>query len=302
MVARILAGTGEGLHRIDASAGPQGVEHPGRRVTAVAPEGWELWAILDGSEVWHTAGIDWWFHVGNLEGLTASCLADTRAGVVLGTSDAGLFRVAGEGLERVQSLDQVEGRADWYTPWGGPPETRSISEDDSAVYVNVHVGGVARSRDCGSTWQPTIGIHADVHRVVTGHGRVFAACARGLAVSADQGDSWGYRTDGLHAGYCRGVAVCGETLLLSASSGPRGGRSALYRAGVEDGPFERCRVGLPEWFGDNIDSYWLDALRDGSLAAFATSQGAVYASGDQGASWSEVASGLPSIQCLLVLP
>jgi hypothetical protein len=301
-VARILVGTSDGLHRFDASGERIGLEHAGRRVTAIAREGWELWAILDGSGLWHTAGIDWWFHAGELQGLASTCLAGTRAGVVVGTSDAGLFRVAGEGLERVPGFDQVEGRGDWYTPWGGPAETRSISEDRSAVYVNVHVGGIARSRDSGDTWQPTIGIHADVHRVATGHDRVFAACARGLAVSRDQGDSWTYRTEGLHAGYCRGVAVCGDTLLLSASTGPGGGHSAVYRSGVEAGPFERCSVGLPEWFDKNIDSYWLDVLPDGSLAAFASSDGAVYASADQGATWSHVAAGLPSIQCLLVLP
>lgn len=301
-MARILVGTGDGLHRFDPSGARLGLEHTGRRVTAVAPEGWELWAILDGSEVWHTAGIDWWFHAGDLEGLAGTCLADTRAGVVVGTSDAGLFRVAGEGLERLPGFDKIQDRGDWYTPWGGPPNTRSISEDRSAVYVNIHVGGIARSRDSGNSWEPTIDIHADVHKVSTGHGRVFAACARGLAVSPDQGDSWTYRTEGLHAGYCRAVAICADTLLLSASTGPSGGKSAVYRTGVADGAFERCQAGLPEWFVDNIDSDWLDALPDGSLAAFASSEGAVYASGDRGATWSEVVSGLAPIQCLRVLP
>lgn len=51
---------------------------------------------------------------------------------------------------------------------GGPPDTRSITEDGDTVYVNVHVGGVLRSSDQGESWQPTIDIGADIHRVTTG--------------------------------------------------------------------------------------------------------------------------------------
>jgi hypothetical protein len=104
------------------------------------------------------------------------------------------------------------------------------------------------------------------------------------------------------ARYSRGVAVCGGTVLLSASNGPRGGRAAVYRGDVPGGAFERCLEGLPEWFKDNIDSYCLDALPDGSLAAFGTSDGRLYGSTDEGAAWNELASGLPPVQRVLVLP
>lgn len=301
-MARIVVGTGDGLHVFDAAGRPAGVQHAGREITAVAPEGWELWAILDGVQVWHTAALDWWFHVGTLEGLRGNCLADTRAGLIVGAAEARLFRVAGEGLEPVVAFDEVQGRAEWFTPWGGPPDTRSISEDGDAVYVNVHVGGIVRSRDHGATWVPTIDIHSDVHRVCTGKGRVFAASGRGLEMSEDQGDSWTIRDEGLHATYCRGVAVCGDDLLLSASSGPRGGRSAIYRGRLEGGAFERCREGLPAWFEANIDSYCLDALPGGELAAIGTDDGRVFASLNQGGSWSMVVSDLQKVLCILVLP
>ena len=301
-MARILVGTVDGLHEFDAAGRPAGVQHPGREITAVAPEGWELWAILDGVDVWHTAALDWWFHVGTLDRLRGNCLADTRAGLIVGAAEARLLRVAGEGLERVGAFDQVQGRAEWYTPWGAPPDTRSMSEDDDAVYVNVHVGGIVRSRDHGATWAPTIDIHSDVHRVCTGEGRVFAASGRGLEVSDDQGDSWTIRDEGLHATYCRGVAVCGDDLLLSASSGPRGARSAIYRGRLDGGRFERCREGLPAWFDTNIDSYCLDALPGGELAAIGTNDGRAFSSMNQGATWSLVVSDLPRVLCVLVLP
>jgi hypothetical protein len=96
--------------------------------------------------------------------------------------------------------------------------------------------------------------------------------------------------------------VCGDPVLVSASTGPRGGRAAIYR-GTLDGPsFERSQQGLPEWFEDNIDSYWLDAIPSGEFAAFGTSDGRLFGSTDQGATWAEVASGLPSIRCVLVVP
>lgn len=296
-MARILAGTSDGLHAFEDGRADE-VEHAGRSVTALARGDRELWAILEHRQVWHTAAEDWWFHVGTMDGRRGNCLADTRAGVIVGTSEAHLVRVAGEGLEPVAGFDLIEGRPDWYTPWGGPPDARSISEDRDFVYVNVHVGGIARSGDRGATWEPTIDIHADVHRVWAMAGRVLAACAGGVAVSEDQGGSWSIRAEGLHASYCRGVAVCGDTLLVSASNGPRGGRSAVYRGGLKDGSLERCRAGLPEWFEDNIDSYCLDALPE--LAAFGTGDGRVFASADEGATWAEVASGLPSVQCLVV--
>src|SRR5919198_3150377 len=292
-MTRILVGTADGVHEFGADGSPTRVHHAGRSVTAVAPEGPKLWAILDGREVWRAEGDDW-SRVGILEDLRANCIADTRAGYIVGTSEAHLYRVGGNGLEPVESFDEIDGRAKWYTPWGGPPDSRSISEDDSAVYVNIHVGGIARSRDEGATWVPTIDIDADVHKVWASTGRVFAACAVGLAVSEDQGDSWTIRTEGLHSTYCRAVALCGDTVLVSASDGPRGGRRAVYRGSPATGPFERCREGLPEWFDQNIDSYCLDAIPD--LAVFGTGDGRVFVSTDEGRSWSELASGLRSVQ------
>jgi hypothetical protein len=222
--------------------------------------------------------------------------------VYVGSSEARLLRVAGRDLEPVVPFDHAEGRSTWYTPWGGPPDTRSIANWDEAVYVNVHVGGVLRTEDRGETWRPTIDIDEDVHQVTTAEGLVLAACAGGLAVSSDRGDTWTLRSEGLEAAYSRGVAVCGDAVLVSASDGPRGGRGAVYRGDLQGGELERCRTGLPEWFDDNIDSYCLDAFPDGSFAAFGTSDGRVFASDDTGISWVALASGLPPVHRILVLP
>lgn len=317
----ILAGTATGLLSFDAAGAERRSYLDGHDVRALAPASWtRLWAVVDRREVWCTGRLSpadqrkaAWDRVASLDdwpdaaGMEAQCIADTRAndpeGILVGASHARLLKVSGDGrLEPVVSFDQAPGRDSWYTPWGGPPDTRTITEDRETVFVNIHVGGVLRSRDQGATWAPTIDINADVHRVVTGAGRVYAAGARGLSVSDDGGDSWGLSAAGLHATYCRSVAVSGPALLLSASDGPGGGRAALYRSSLDADAFERCQEGLPRWFQGNIDSLCLDALPNGALAAFATETGEVYASADGGSAWRRLAEGLASVRCVLVLP
>jgi hypothetical protein len=105
----------------------------------------------------------------------------------------------------------------------------------------------------------------------------------------------------LHAVYSRGVAVCGDTVFVTASTGPRAGRAAVYRAGVDGGDFERCDAG-PGWFDGNVDSHHLDALMDGPLVAFSSPDGTVYASNDAGVSWNSVTEGLRGVRRLLVMP
>jgi hypothetical protein len=265
-------------------------------------DGSELWAIVDRADIWHAPKGEW-RHVSTLHGLDATCIAMTDA-IHVGSSEARLFRLDGEELQPVEAFDAVEGRAAWYTPWGGPPDTRSICEWGSDVYVNVHVGGILHTGDGGTTWNPTIDIDADVHQVATAERLVVAACARGLASSRDEGKTWSVRTDGLDAEamYARAVAVCGDQVLVSTSNGPRGDRAAVYRADLVEGAFERCRSGLPEWFDDNIDTACLDALNDGSYAVFGTADGRVYGSGDAGGTWHELASGLPPVHQVLVVP
>jgi hypothetical protein len=300
---QILVGTDDGIRRFDLDGREGAREFAGRTVTAFGAEYPETWAIVDGTEVWRSDG-GTWNRRGALDRLRANCIADTRAGYLVGTSEARLYRATDDGLEAVSSFDDVRGRDGWYTPWGGPPDVRSLTEDFDAVFVNVHVGGIVRTLDEGATWEPTIDVDADVHRVLSRDGRVFAACAWGLAVSADRGDRWAFRTDGLHATYCRGVALIGDSVLVSASNGPRGGRSALYRgAAVGDAgaPLERCRSGLPEWFDSNIDSLALDAAPDRGVAAFGTDDGRVFVSQDEGRTWEQAVDGLPAVLCLLVM-
>lgn len=293
-MAAILVGTADGLHAVGAGGA---AELAGRSVEALAagPDG--PWAIADGAELWRRAD-GAWERLADLAGARGTCLLPLPDGSALvGTAKAHLLRWEGGRLERVASFDRAEGRERWYTPWGGPPDTRSLARaPDGALYAGVHVGGVLRSADGGASWDPTaLDIDADVHQVATDlAGRVLAAAAIGLGVSEDGGGTWRLLAEGLHATYLRAVAVAGDAVLVSASTGPAGRRAAVYR--LTGGGFRRCTEGLPEWFGGNIDTHCLVAA--GDLAALGTAEGSVFVSRDGGGRWELLAEGLPPIACL----
>ena len=286
----VLVGTVEGLIGIGSDP-PFAFE--GHDVVAVAGE----WVVLDARRLHRRDG-----RPGpDLDGPAITCL-DARPGEepLVGTAEAHLYRMGVEAT-RVHTFDLAEGRGQWYTPWGGPPDVRSVcTAPTGTVLVNVHVGGILRSDDDGANWRATIDIHHDVHQVLgLDEGAAVAACAHGLATSHDDGMTWEVGDDGLHATYSRAVAVSGDTLLLSASRGPRGEQAALYRRPLDGGRFERCQAGLPEWLPGNVDTFWLAGTANGE-AAFATGAGDVYVSTEEGASWERAASGLPSPRCLVL--
>jgi hypothetical protein len=241
--------------------------------------------------------------VTSVEEEVGRCLLPSADGVLVGTTNARLALAHAESVEMVASFDDAKGREDWYTPWGGPPDTRSLSAGpDGAVFANVHVGGILRADEPVGTWQPTIDIDADVHQVLADSnraGRIVAATALGLAESFDAGATWRFATDGLHASYARAVALDGDALFMSASTGPRGGRAALYRRAPGENVFGKCSGGLPEWFAHNIDSHQL-AASDG-LVVFGA-DGSLFVSEDGGGSWRDEGTAYPEITCVAIAP
>ena len=297
----ILAATDEGLHlfngegavRVDDLAGPE------VRALADGPDGW--WALVEGRELWRSAEGHSWTPVATVARRKATCLAATPRGLLVGTARAHLLRLERDRLVPVPSFDEAEGRDEWYTPWGAPADVRSISAGaEGEVYVNVHVGGVVRSTDGGATWRPTLNIEHDVHQVLAlpaRPGLVLVAAADGFGVSEDGGDTWRWDNAGLHAHYCRAVALADDTVLLSASTGHRGRRATVYRRRLDGNErFEPCRVGLPEWFANNVDTGCLAAW--GRTVVVGTGDGCVFLSADAGEHWDAVAKGLAPVRAV----
>jgi hypothetical protein len=270
---------------------------PDRDVTALAGDDGGWWALSGHSLLHRTPGTEW-VDVATVEGPAPTCVRPTVHGVLIGTEEAHLLRMEGNSPTPVAGFEDAPGRDEWFTPWGGPPAVRSIAASGDVVHVNVHVGGILRTKDAGE-WSPTIDIRSDVHEVIARGEDVVAATALGLATSPDGGDTWDFTDEGLHASYARAVALAGDQLLMTASLGPRGGRGGIYRRAMGSAePFVKVHAGIPEWFPDNIDSGCVSA--DGELVAFGTADGHAYVSEDSGTSWEELAAGLPLVQAVVV--
>jgi hypothetical protein len=302
-MTELLVGTSSGLFTTNGA----GLEpEPGfgaRAVTALAPFDGDVWAIADRRTLVRRESGGSWADVAESPDLDLDCVLPTATGVLAGTDEAHLLRLDGKALTRVDAFESVDGRDRWYTPWGGPPAVRSMAVDlGGRLHANVHVGGIPRSGD-GERWEPTIDIDADVHQVIAHPDEpdvVLAAGAVGLCVSVDGGATWRIERDGLHSSYARAVAVADDAVLISACTGPRGGRGALYQTRLEAGAgFEKCTDRLPEWFDGNIDSGWVAA--HGPDVAFGTPEGEIYRSDDAGERWERAANGLPSIRALLLV-
>jgi hypothetical protein len=294
MTRRILIGTEDGIHHLESDV----VDLAGHRITALTGN----WAITDGRVLWRLVESGPPVETARLEEAPqATCLLPVNGAVLVGTAEGHLVRVEDGVAGTVGGFDTVDGRSAWHTPWGGPADVRSMALGDDVVYVNVHVGGILASPDHGVSWSPTdLDIDTDVHQVLAAEHRVLAALGHsGLASSRDGGRSWTLATDGLHASYCRAVAASGGRVLVSASTGPRTHHAALYRGRIDGDTFERCEKGLPEWFGDNIDTGSL--VLDDVTAAFGTADGRLFVSDDAGDSWSEAATGLPPVRVVQLL-
>ncbi len=290
---KALVGTTSGLLTVDSS-----VEEliAGTRINHVltSEDGW--WAVDGKGRVHHNGQV-----VASMPPETTPlCVQPGRDVTWIGTSEAHLFVLEGDRLSKDEFFDNSPGREAWHTPWGGPPDTRSLALDtDLTLFVNVHVGGILRYDNTGPT--PTLDITADVHQVAAHPSRggvVLAASARGLAFSRN-GHDFDFVDDGLHAPYCRAVAVADDWLLVSASTGPRSDRARVYRSQLGATTLQPVTAGLPEWFDANVDTH---CLAVSGPSAFLGHGDTLWRSDDAGLSWSVVADKLPRVTSVAAWP
>jgi hypothetical protein len=272
----LLVGMKQGL--LDLDTGQTLVDGP--TVTALAPGPRKWHALLDGHVVIRLDDGEI-TTLGELpadDGQSLAVLADGTA--VVGQTGARLVTV-GTQVEDVSAFEHVPDRDHWKNPANVKPDTRSMATSGDDLWVNVHVGGLWHSSDRGESWRGVIEPGADIHEVRAENGSVAVAAAVGFGWSSDGGQSWSWNTEGLHDSYLRATCIDGETAYVSASDGPFTRRGAVYRARLGSA-FVRCEDGLPEWFGDNVDTGHLDAAGGRAVIGFGEE---VYVSEEDGQSW-----------------
>ena len=292
---------------------PRGHELAGRSVRALARErNGAVLAIVDGRSVCRRTSYGAWSTIATSE-VDLACLVAVGDAIYLGTDDARVLRLEGDGnVVVLPGFDAAPGRDGWYAGTAlingqlvGPPlgiRSMAATADGAVLFANVHVGGIPRSTDGGKTWEATIEVDTDVHEVRTHPVRsnvVIAAAAAGLCVSRDGGASWTVEREGLHAAYCSAVAFAGTDMLVAAATDHFATQGAVYRRSTEGRNALERIDGLPEWLDGIVDTGCIAAR--GSDVALADKAGNLYASADAGRSWQRRASGLPTVSCLVLL-
>jgi hypothetical protein len=284
----------------------------GAQVSCLAHDGaGGVLAIVDSHSLWVCPAGETWRELGSNEAPLYCCISVGRR-ILAGTDDARVFTQSADGWRQLSGFDATPGRASWYAGAAvvdgrllGPPlGVRSMASacDQSALLVNVHVGGIPRSTDGGASWRPTIDIDADVHEVCTHPSRpeiAVAAAASGLCLSRDGGANWTITSEGLHASHCSAVAMTEQDLYIAASDGPFDAEGAVYRRRIDDdGPLQLVGRGLPDRLDGGADTRCIGA--HGEALAIADRSGALYGSNNGGASWSLQARGFPDPSGVLI--
>jgi hypothetical protein len=284
----LLVGTTAGLFSLENGDEVVG----GTRINHIARDTSGWWAVDGKGRVHHEGAV-----VATMpEGAVPLCIQPTPETVWVGADRARLYALTGGEIAEDEFFASAPGRDSWHTPWGGPAAIRSMTVDaDHTLYVNVHVGGIVRYDNTGLI--PTVDISSDVHQVAahsSAKGAVFAASARGLAASHN-GHDFEFRSEGLHATYCRAVAVLEDRVIVTASTGPRSDDARVYTSPLWEGDFTQVTGGLPERFSENVDTHCV--IASGNRVHLGQGD-TVWGSADTGETWDVLVGGLPEITCL----
>ncbi|MBM0238596.1 exo-alpha-sialidase [Micromonospora sp. ATA32] len=245
-----------------------------------------------------------------------------------GTEPSALFRSEDGGLsfQLVRALWDHPHREQWGAGFGGQAVHSVLPhpQDPARIVVAMSTGGVYRSDDAGASWTPgNTGIRAYflpdewpefgqcVHKVArdaSNPERLYAQNHHGVYRTDDGGRSWTSIAAGLPSDFgfpmvahpSRPGVIWTFPLVADAQRFPVDHRCRVYRSTDGGDKWEPLTVGLPE--GAFYPSVLRDAMcaDDGNPAGvyFGTRSGEVYASRDEGDSWSLAAAHLPDVLCV----
>lgn len=257
-----------------------------------------------------------------------SGLATGHGRVLAGAESAGVFesRDGGATWSLLSTLDGLPGREDWNVASNQPPGHLGMPgllvhpDDPDRFFVVVQGFGAFETTDGGASWAArNRGLRADwpleheevgfcVHKLVMSpadHERLYQQNHCGMHRSDDAGRSWSEITEGLPSDF--GFAAAAhphdrDGFYVIPLDGGHGrvmpeGRAAVWRTRDAGASWERLERGLPQHdahLGVLREGMAIDALDTPGLY-FGTSTGQLFASADEGGSWSEIASYLPGI-------
>jgi photosystem II stability/assembly factor-like uncharacterized protein len=299
-------------------------------IYAAAASEWHgaaVWRSPDLGETWELSS-EGLAH--GADGLRLSKISGLAAGhgrVLAGGEAAGLFESSDGGAtwSLLTTLDDQPGREAWNVPANQPPGHLGMAgllahpDDPDRIFVVVQGFGIFETTDGGSTWMPrNRGLRAEwprdhedvgfcVHKLVLAadRERLYQQNHCGMHRSDDAGRSWTEITEGLPTDF--GFAAAAHPhdrdsfYVIPLDPGHArcvpDGRVAVWRTRDAGSSWQRLDAGLPQrhaYVGVLREGLAIDDLDEPGLY-FGTSTGQVFASADQGDSWSEIASYLPGV-------
>ncbi|MEI7743655.1 MAG: exo-alpha-sialidase [Chloroflexota bacterium] len=247
-------------------------------------------------------------------------------GIYAGVEPAGLFRSRDRGRtwEHVAALTAHPSRPDWQAGAGGLILHTIVPHptDAARMWVGISSVGVFETRDGGASWATrNRGVRAGflpdpypdygqcVHKLVLasdGTERLLQQNHCGVYRSEDGGEAWEEITTGLPSEF--GFAIAAHprdpdtawTIPLTEAEDGRfmpGASAAVWRTHDAGATWIRSGEGLPQenaFIGVLREAMAVDRL-DRVGVYFGTSTGQLYASADEGLTWSRIADNLPPI-------
>jgi photosystem II stability/assembly factor-like uncharacterized protein len=251
-----------------------------------------------------------------------------------GVEPAGLFRSrdGGETWRHVAGLREHPSRPNWQPGGGGLILHSLVPHPDDArqLWVGISAAGVFHTADGGETWEPrNRGTRCDynpedqrypefgqcVHCIVMAPGRpdrLYQQNHCGMYRSDDGGRRWDSIEAGLPSAFGFPAAAHPrdpETLYLLPLNGDIAGRyvpegkTAVWRTRDGGETWRDLREGLPQqnaFLGVLRQAMAVDRCEPAGVY-FGTSSGALYASADEGESWTCIAQHLPAISSVETL-
>jgi photosystem II stability/assembly factor-like uncharacterized protein len=233
----------------------------------------------------------------------------------------------GETFALVEGLWDHPHRPTWQAGFGGQAIHTVLPDptDESRVLVAMSTGGVYVTDDGGTSWRPSnTGIKAYflpdpwpeygqcVHKVARDAAqpqRLFAQNHHGVYRSDDRGASWTSIADGLPSDFgfpmvthpSRAGTAWVTPLVADGERIPPEGALRVWRTTDAGESWASVSSGLPDsgfYVAVMRDAFTADNVEDSAGLYLGARDGSVYASPDEGETWSEVTRHLPDVLCV----